>query len=181
MICVVIILVVLVLVLFIATRKERLNLEVLQDYPPVQSITDGAGRYATLKEKYEDDMNADHHMPIEGYVHIAKERDFDKQTDADKEYSLTHDVNFTPINTRLWPYDYYSFPYKDKSAGPWPPGMYTRLDKWYPGFETSGWSFYFRPGSGYKNWRRSTWVRHSPSKYFINNGHDRSHDYYGTD
>jgi len=84
---------------------------------------------------------------------------------------------FHPVNTRYWPYYYYSFPYNYKYGGAWPPGMYSRLYFWSPGFYTgSGWTYYMRPGMGYKYWQRNVWIRNNGSYYNVTNRDDYIHD-----
>lgn len=83
-------------------------------------------------------------------------------------------------NTRYWPQYYYSFPYNYKYGGAWPPGMYSRLNYWSPGFYTgTGWSYYMRPGMGYKRWPRNRWIRNTTAGkstyYYLNNRDDTSH------
>lgn len=109
-------------------------------------------------------------------VYMVKMRD-DKiaAEDAKKEYMTF----FNPVNTQYWPYYFYSDPYKYQEGGAWPPGMKSRLYNWQPGFETSGWSYWLRPGVTYSRWPRSRWVKQNGSFYFINNGSDRSNDYTG--
>ncbi len=83
---------------------------------------------------------------------------------------------FNPANTRYWPYYYYSFPYNYKYGGAWPPGMYSRLYFWSPGFYTgSGWTHYMRPGMGYKSWPRNVWMRNNGSYYNVTNRDSYSH------
>ncbi len=84
---------------------------------------------------------------------------------------------FNPVNTRYWPQYYYSFPYQYTEGGAWPPGMYSRLYNWQPGYDTAGWSYWMRPGMSYQRWPRNRWVHNNGSYYFINNGKDRSKDY----
>lgn len=89
--------------------------------------------------------------------------------------------SFNPVNTKYWPQYYYSFPYNEKAGGAWPPGMYSRLYYWSPGFYTgSGWSYYLRPGLKYKNYPRNRWVRNTRdgkhSYYYLSNGGDYQHD-----
>ena len=64
-------------------------------------------------------------------------------------------------------------PYQFAHGGAWPPGMFTRLRQWSPGFNTtSNWMWAFRPGMKYKKWPRARWVAKEPkldSYYFINN------------
>ena len=89
---------------------------------------------------------------------------------------------FDPLNIRFWPYYFNTFPQQDKTAGPYPPGMYNRLYYMQPGFATSGWQGWLRPGMYYSAWPRSRWVRRQGSYYLINNGEDRSQDFVtGTD
>jgi hypothetical protein len=83
-----------------------------------------------------------------------------------------------PVDTRYWPYYYYSYPYRNQEGGSRPPGMHTRLRNWEPGYQTSGWSYWMRPGMTYDKWPRNRWVRNSNHYYFINNGKDRSEDFY---
>jgi hypothetical protein len=78
-----------------------------------------------------------------------------------------------PINTNYWPQYYYSYPYQYKYGGAWPPGMFSRLYEWSPGFYVSGWRYGLRPGLKFGRWNRNRWVRHNNSYYFINNtGYD---------
>lgn len=85
------------------------------------------------------------------------------------------------INTRIWPYYYYSQPYNPESGGgAWPDGLHTRLRYWSPGFYTTGfWQHHLRPGMGYKFWPRNRWVRHRTqgknSYYLLGNGDDQIH------
>jgi len=64
-------------------------------------------------------------------------------------------------------------PYQFAHGGAWPPGMFTRLRQWSPGFNsTSNWMWAFRPGMKFKKWPRSRWVAKPPkldSYYYINN------------
>lgn len=84
---------------------------------------------------------------------------------------------FHPINTRYWANTFYSFPYKYKYGGAWPPSMYSRLYFWSPGFYTgSGWMYYMRPGMGYKYWQRNVWLRNNGSYYNVTNRGDYIHD-----
>ena len=84
---------------------------------------------------------------------------------------------FHPVNTRYWPFYYYSFPYNYKYGGAWPPGMYSRLYYWSPGFYTgSGLSYYMRPGIGYKWWPRNRWIRNQGSYYYVTNRSDYTHN-----
>jgi len=91
--------------------------------------------------------------------------------------SKEHLSFFHPVNTRYWPYYYYSFPYNYKYGGAWPPGMYSRLYFWSPGYYTgSGWTYYMRPGMGYKYWQRNVWIRNNGSYYNVTNRDDYKHD-----
>lgn len=91
-------------------------------------------------------------------------------------------LDFAPTqNTRYWPQYYYSFPYNYKYGGAWPPGMFSRLNFWSPGFYTgTGWSYYMRPGMGYKKWPRNVWLRNTTAGgsnyYYINNRDDTTHN-----
>ncbi len=62
-------------------------------------------------------------------------------------------------------------PYQFSHGGAWPPGMYSRLRQWSPGYDTTtNWSWAFRPGLKYKKWPRSRWVSHNNNYYYyINN------------
>jgi hypothetical protein len=86
-----------------------------------------------------------------------------------------------PINSRLFPQNFYTTPYYYEDTGSWPPGMYTRLKYDYPSFSSgSGWTYELRPGVYYGDWQYGTWVRHNDGKYFINNDDDRRNDFYGS-
>jgi len=91
--------------------------------------------------------------------------------------SKEHLSYFHPVNTRYWPYQYYSFPYNYKYGGAWPPGMYSRLYFWSPGFYSgTGWMYYMRPGMGYKYWQRNIWLKNNGSYYNVTNRGDYVHD-----
>ena len=62
-------------------------------------------------------------------------------------------------------------PYQFSHGGAWPPGMYSRLRQWSPGYDTTtNWSWAFRPGLKYKKWPRARWVAHDSNYYYyINN------------
>jgi len=88
-------------------------------------------------------------------------------------------LEYSPaLNAKNWPYYYYSFPYNYKNGGAWPPGMFSRLNYWSPGFYTtgSGWSYYMRPGMGFKYWPRNRWIRHTQAGnnqyYYVTNAED---------
>lgn len=98
-----------------------------------------------------------------------------------KEYKTEKLSYFPTANTRYWPYYYYSFPYNYKYGGAWPPGMFSRLYYWSPGFYTgSSWSHYLRPGMGFKYWPRNRWIRHTSggkdSYYYVKNRDDYIHN-----
>ena len=94
------------------------------------------------------------------------------------------EISNTAENIKYWPTYYYSFPYTQKQAGVWPPGMYSRLYYWSPGFYTgSGWQFQMRPGIGYKYWPRNRWIRKASggahgknSYYYVTNADDYIHN-----
>jgi len=84
---------------------------------------------------------------------------------------------FPDVNTRLWKRYYYTFPYNYKTQGAWPPGMFSRLRYWSPGYYTgSGWQFELRPGIEQKYWQRNRWIRSNGDYYLIRNGEDYVHD-----
>lgn len=88
---------------------------------------------------------------------------------------------FPEANTKYWPKYYYSFPYTYKNGGAWPPGMYSRLYFWSPGFYSgSGWQYYLRPGISYKYWPRNRWIRNTKngknSYYYVTNRDDYTHN-----
>jgi hypothetical protein len=94
----------------------------------------------------------------------------DSSEDGKESFMFYH-----PVNQRYWPNYYYSFPYTYASGGSWPPGMYSRLYNYTPGFNTSNWSYYLRPGMYYKRWgNNSNWLRkEGGGYYFVNNGTSR--------
>jgi len=84
---------------------------------------------------------------------------------------------FSAENVRYWPYYYYSFPYNYEYGGAWPPGMFSRLYFWSPGYYTgSGQQYFMRPGMGYKYWPRNQWIRQTRdgdnSYYYLSNRQD---------
>lgn len=82
---------------------------------------------------------------------------------------------------RMWPFYYYTLPYRYQQGGAWPPGMYTRMTHWQPGYDVHGRSFDMRPGMAYDRWPRDRWLKQNGSHYFIDNGtqEDRIYDYWG--
>jgi hypothetical protein len=58
-----------------------------------------------------------------------------------------------------------------------PPNLLNPL-RYLGGFETSGLSYWLRPGVENRRWQRDVWVRGNGNNYYINNGCDRSRDYY---
>lgn len=80
---------------------------------------------------------------------------------------------FQAENSTYWPSYYYAFPY-DKSTYAWPPGMFSRMYNWYPGFSSgSGESYYKRPTNGKEPRPRNAWIRNTPENgkpyYFVSN------------
>lgn len=73
-------------------------------------------------------------------------------------------------------------PYNFKYGGEWPPGMYSRMYYWSPGFYNgSGLSLAFRPGMEPTNFPRNRWINktnigNSPSYYHVSNRDDYRHD-----
>ena len=118
-------------------------------------------------------------------IHLIKEREQDAAAAngvASSNENKIEGMSFNhPINTEYWPYYYYSTPYQYRDGGAWPPGMHSRLYNWQPGFGTSGWSYWLRPGITYDRWPRSRWVKQNDKYYFINNGNeqDRLRDFTG--
>ena len=110
---------------------------------------------------------------------VAAPYDMNEASSSD---NMRENMTFFPSeNTRYWPYYYYSFPYNYKYGGAWPPGMYSRLNYWSPGYYTgTGWSYYMRPGMGYDKWPRNRWIRNTQngkrSYYFLSNRDDLTHD-----
>lgn len=118
-----------------------------------------------------------------GPAEMAEGHLFPKETadhSAPKETGdhIEHLTFLQPIDTRYWPYYYYSYPYRYMEGGAWPPDMYSRLRNWEPGFQTSGWSYWMRPGITYTKMPRNRWIRSNGSYYYINNGTDRMFDFY---
>lgn len=112
-----------------------------------------------------------------GNILMAKHPDRDSSPEKESNGVETMQFLNGPANTRYWPYYHYTFPYQYTEGGAWPPNMSSRLYNWQPGFATSGWSYWMRPGMSYARWPRNRWVRNNTSYYFINNGKDRSKDY----
>jgi hypothetical protein len=98
--------------------------------------------------------------------------------------SATPEMMITPNATndvRMWPFYYYTLPYRYQEGGAWPPNMYTRFAHWQPGYDVHGWSFEMRPGMAYDRWPRNRWVKQNGTKNFVYNGprEDRIYDYWG--
>jgi len=78
---------------------------------------------------------------------------------GNKKESFT---SFNENNASYWPSHYYSTPYNYKFGGKWPPGLFSRLYNWSPGFYSgSGLSLSTRPGMGYKYYPRNRWIRNT--------------------
>lgn len=118
-------------------------------------------------------------------IHLIKEREMHEADIAAANGEAAPGIEglsfFNPVNTDYWPYYYYSTPYQYRDGGAWPPGMQSRLYNWQPGFATSGWSYWLRPGITYDRWPRNRWVKNNGNYFFINNGSqkDRLKDYTG--
>lgn len=112
------------------------------------------------------------HNPEKVEHHVREH--FETDSPADNKLTFGH-----PQTIRYWPNFNYSYPYKySTGSGAWPPGMYSRLLYNTPGFYTNGDGMWMRPGVGYVRWPRGSWVRNNTQYYFINNGKDRSKDFY---
>jgi hypothetical protein len=48
-----------------------------------------------------------------------------------------------------------------------PPNLYNRMNFWYPGFNTSSWSWWFRPGM--KTGFQSFWIKNNGNYFYIQN------------
>lgn len=101
--------------------------------------------------------------------------------DSNTNQSRENFSYFHPINSRYFPYMYYSFPYNYKYGGAWPPGLFSRLYFWTPGYYIgTGWSYYMRPGMGYSKWPRNRWIRNTQNGkdayYYVSNRDDYIHD-----
>jgi hypothetical protein len=55
----------------------------------------------------------------------------------------------------------------DKVYVNWPQGLYNRGQYWYPGFQTSGWSWWLRPMQKYGT--QSFWVKNNGNYFYIRN------------
>ncbi len=83
-----------------------------------------------------------------------------------------------PVNTKYWPFHYYSFPYMNKHGGAWPPGMFSRLYYQSPTFHIgSGLSTDFRPGVQFNptGWPRHRWIKQKGGYNTITNSDDYLH------
>lgn len=120
----------------------------------------------------------EHEIPEVSEQELSRLTDKIQMVRTKKDPNKEHMSFFDPINTRYWPYYYYTFPYRNLNSGTWPPNMFSRMYNWYPGFSTSGWSFWLRPGMYYGRWPRSRWVKNNGSYYLINNGMGSPSDYY---
>jgi len=49
----------------------------------------------------------------------------------------------------------------------WPPYVFDRLFEWYPGFQTSGWSWWLRPMNRYG--KEAFWVKNNGNYFYIRN------------
>lgn len=77
--------------------------------------------------------------------------------------------DWQPDKTRYWMYNYYANE-GDPTTTRLPPGLFSRMYYWYPGFNENGYSFHLRPGiSEVKKWPRNRWVRHNDNYYYISN------------
>lgn len=84
---------------------------------------------------------------------------------------------FNRNNSNYWPDHLYPNSLT-QFGGKWPPNMFSRSHNIQPGYDDSGLSYYLRPGMSAGPVGRNRWVKQNGGRYFINNGKDRTHDYY---
>lgn len=95
----------------------------------------------------------------------------------EKIRSREHISFFDTVDFRYWPQYNYTYPLTSV-ANQYPGNLFTRMDEWSPGFNTSGWKYALRPGVYYSKWPRSRWVKNDGNYFLINNGHfGVGHDY----
>lgn len=79
---------------------------------------------------------------------------------------------FQVKNSTYWPSYYYAYPYNENTYA-WPPGMFSRLYNWYPGFSSgTGLTYYKRDSSKDSPRPRDAWIRKTQSNnpnYFVSN------------
>jgi hypothetical protein len=76
---------------------------------------------------------------------------------------------FPEDGNTFWPYYYYTNPHRYVYGALTPPGMYSPLYQWDPGYYTNGWTWHIRPD--YDDKRRhpqNFWVRNNGDYYFLN-------------
>ena len=77
---------------------------------------------------------------------------------------------FKPANSADWPSTFFTYPY-NLSETFWPPGLYSRLKQWSPGYYTNGLTYSIRPSLAYHQFPSTMWVKNSgatPAYYLIN-------------
>lgn len=137
-----------------------------------------------LLEELEEELNElEKHIKIRGVETIPFSSDLDPDTvliiaiynpdlkNTVHKESYVGEQSMGPVNIRQWPYYYYTDPYLPDPI--FPTNMYTRLRYYYPGFITSGWSYWLRPDIETVRSQRGRWTRDNNNYYFINNsGYD---------
>lgn len=176
-ICVLIIVIVIAIFSVFSPRKKTVREGIFGEADENNALSALDDLFSQIDQGRVQEVDGNYLMQNADQIEMAKVNDQIALQDADKE----HMTFFHPVNTQYWPYYFYSQPYQYQDGGAWPPGMKSRLYNWQPGFETSGWSYWLRPGMAYTRWPRSRWVKQNGSYYFINNGglKDRLRDYTG--
>jgi len=113
----------------------------------------------------------------------------DKAGGSSKGASLKNDYAGTPPRTNSevnllsgeddkeedpsdWPSKFFYYSYNRKKNH-WPPGIFSRLKQWGPGFYTSGLMYTTRPDADKHTWPTSLWVKNNGNYYFINQMSER--------
>ena len=65
--------------------------------------------------------------------------------------------------------NYYSYDWPSWYYSGWPPGLSSSLYRWQPGFETTGWSWWLRPGKYFGNFPYGRWYRNNGRYFYIQN------------
>lgn len=139
------VLVVLVLVIFLLPRREQY---IPREYVGLASIPSFISSTSRRKDGYPDMSTVD-------------------KITASLHEGFSPDQNYLPPfqvkNSTYWPSYYYSFPYENDTYA-WPPGMFSRMYNWYPGFSTgSGLTFYKRPTGKDGPKPRNAWLNKTES------------------
>lgn len=103
------------------------------------------------------------------YCSTYKVNTTDIDTDIPTPSCNIERFKYSPADNDYWLYSHYANQ-DDPSSTRFPPGLFSRLYYWYPGFNVNGYSFHLRPGiHRVTPWPKNRWVRNNDNYYYISN------------